>query len=127
MEALNQDIGAGRRVQRAEREVRNLVAEFLLSQLRESLPGIVTVSRVVMPTDLRSAKVYISILAGSDQAVGTPKEQQEQLNFLTPEIQEYVARNLRMKFTPRLKILVDDSFAQQERITRILKESQIPQ
>ena len=61
------NVGDGRRVARAEREIQTNVAQFLIRGFKTPLPGLVTVASVRMPGDLRTAKVYVSVLGTDDQ------------------------------------------------------------
>ena len=110
--------GDGRRVQRVELEVQKTVAQFLLSGLRVRLPGLVTVSRVLMPADLRTAKVYISVL-GSDEEREAALEKLQEQAF---EIQRYIGQELRMRYCPKLTFYRDDTTEHVLKIDRILHE-----
>src|SRR4051812_46476453 len=95
----------GRRVQRVEQEIQKTVAQFLISGFRVRLPGLVTVARVMMPGDLRTAKVYVSVL-GSDE------ERTEALEILQErafDVQNYIGKELRMRFCPKLTFYADDT------------------
>lgn len=110
--------GDGRRVQRVEQEIQKTVAQFLISGLRVRLPGLVTVSRVMMPGDLRTAKVYVSVL-GSE---GERKEALELLQENAYEVQNFIGRELRMRFCPKLTFYPDDTTEHVLKIDRILHE-----
>jgi ribosome-binding factor A len=110
--------GDGRRVQRVEREIQNQIASFILSDMRGLLPGLVTVARVMMPGDLRSAKVYISVL-GTDSERETAVETLNQRAF---EVQRFIGASLKMRFCPKLKFFVDDTTERVLKIERILKD-----
>lgn len=110
--------GDGRRVARVEREVQQTVAQFLISGFKLPLPGIVTVARVKMPGDLRTAKVYISIL-------GDPKLLDEAVELLQGrafEIQNYLSKELKMRFCPKLTFYADDETEQILKVEKILQE-----
>ena len=56
------DESGSRRVARVEKEVQMVVSKYIIRYLKEELPGLVTVGRVIIPGDLRSAKVFVSLL-----------------------------------------------------------------
>lgn len=113
--------GDGRRVQRMERELQQTIARYLLSGFKTQLPGLVTVARVQMPADLRSAKVYISIL-GQDQ----DKEQvMESLKERAFEIQAFISRELKARFCPKLQFFLDETTEKVLKIERILHDLEI--
>lgn len=110
--------GDGRRVARVEREVQQTVAQFLISGFRLPLPGIVTVARVRMPGDLRTAKVYISIL-------GDPKLLDEAVELLQErafEIQNYLGKELKMRYCPKLTFYPDNETEEILKVEKILQE-----
>lgn len=110
--------GDGRRVHRVEQEVQKTVAQYLISGFRARLPGLVTVSRVIMPADLRTAKVYVSVL-------GTEAERKEALEILQErafDVQNFIGKELRMRYCPKLTFFPDDTTEHVLKIDRILHE-----
>jgi ribosome-binding factor A len=110
--------GDGRRVARVEQEIQKTVAQFLISGFRHPLPGLVTVARVMMPGDLRTAKVYISVL-GDETA---RKKALETLNDRAYEVQNYIGKELRMRYCPKIQFYQDDTTEHVLRIDRILHD-----
>jgi ribosome-binding factor A len=108
----------GRRVARAEKEVQVAVAQYLLHGLKDRLPGLVTVSHVKMPADLRAAKVFISVL-GTDQEKDMVMEI---LHNRARDVQNYLAENLRMRYCPKLSFYPDTTTESVLKVERILKE-----
>lgn len=109
--------GDGRRVQRVEREVQMVIAQFLISGFRHPLPGIVTISSVRMAGDLRTAKVYVSVLdeKESDGVV-------ELLNSKAFEIQDHISRSLKMRYCPKCTFYADHTTEQVLKIEKILHD-----
>lgn len=108
----------GRRIARVEREVQQTIAQFLISGFKIPLPGLVTVARVKMPADLRTAKVYISVL-------GNPEDQDEVVELLQQrafEVQNYLGKELKMRYCPKLQFFPDTNTDQILRVERILRE-----
>ncbi len=108
----------GRRIARAEQEIQKTIAQFLVSGFSHRLLGLVTVSKVMMPADLRAAKVYISVL-------GTDEEQKNTIEVLQKrafEIQKFIGDQLRMRFCPKLTFFADDTTEHVLKVDRILHE-----
>lgn len=108
----------GRRIARAEREIQMAIAKFLLNGFKHPLPGLVTVAHVRMPADLRAAKVYISVL-------GTEKEKEQVLSILEGrafEVQNYIGRELKMRFCPKLTFYPDETTEKVLKVERILAD-----
>ncbi|MBC7371095.1 MAG: 30S ribosome-binding factor RbfA [Bdellovibrionaceae bacterium] len=108
----------GRRVARAEREVQQAIAQFLISGFKLPLPGIVTVARVKMPGDLRAAKVYISVL-GAPEGLNKAVELLKERAF---EVQNFLGKELKMRYCPKLTFLPDHETEQILKVDRILQE-----
>jgi ribosome-binding factor A len=77
---------------------------------------LVTVPEVRMAPDLRLATIYVMPLGGRDQdAVLTALERNKR--FLRGEI----ARRVNLKFAPEIRFLIDERFAEAERIEKLLR------
>lgn len=108
----------GRRLARVEREVQVVIANYLISGIRVPLPGLVTVAQVKMPADLRSAKVYVSVL-GDDSLFSKAVDL---LNSRAFEIQKYIGDQLKMRYCPKLTFYPDHSTNQILKVEKILEE-----
>lgn len=112
------NMGDGRRVARVEKEVQMQIAQYLRSGFSDPLPGLITVAAVKMPADLRSAKVYISVLGEE----GDSKEVLKTLQTRAFEIQEFIGSKLKMRYCPKLTFLKDQTTEQIVKIERILSD-----
>ncbi|MBK9322781.1 MAG: 30S ribosome-binding factor RbfA [Bdellovibrionaceae bacterium] len=110
--------GDGRRVARVEREVQQTVAQFLISGFKLPLPGLVTVARVQMPADLRTAKVYISLLGNQEDL----DEAIELLQARAFEVQSFIGKELKMRYCPKLTFHADSNTEQILKVERILAD-----
>ena len=107
-----------RRIQRVEKELFQLVASFLISGFKEPLPAMVSVSHVMAAKDLRSAKVFVSVM-------GAETEKRESLKLLqgrSADFQRHIATNLRMKFCPKLTFIIDQGIENRLKVDRLLHE-----
>jgi ribosome-binding factor A len=108
----------GRRTARVEREVQQTIARFLISGFKLPLPCIMTVARVQMPGDLRTAKVFVSV-------IGEPSQLDKAVELLQArafEIQNYLGKELKMRYCPKLAFYADFDTAQIMRVDRILQD-----
>jgi ribosome-binding factor A len=112
------NMGDGRRVARVEREVQATVAQYLIKGFKNSLPGLVTVAAVKMPADLRTAKVYVSVLGADDKT----DEVLETLQERAFEIQNYIGKELKMRYCPKLTFYSDHATNQILKIDKIIQE-----
>lgn len=112
------NMGDGRRIARVEKEVQIQVAQYLQAGFSDPLPGLVTVSHVKMPADLRTAKVYISVLGADDQK----DEIIDTLQDRAFEVQDFIGRKLKMRYCPKLTFYLDHTTDQVLKIEKILHE-----
>lgn len=110
--------GDGRRVARMEHEVLRLIAQYMIAKLRDELPAIITVTRVIMPADLRSAKVYVSAL----NLTGSFKQVLEILKEHTAEIQRSIGDHLQARYCPKLQFFEDDTTEKVLKIEGIMRD-----
>jgi ribosome-binding factor A len=68
--------------------------------------------------DLRQARVYVSVLGGEEERAATL----EGLESAHGVLQQAVARELRMKHTPALQFVFDESIDRGMRITELLDD-----
>jgi ribosome-binding factor A len=104
------------------RRVNVAVREVLSTRLAEGLKdpriGFVTVMGVETTPDLRSARVYVSIL-------GDEAARQDTLDGLASSrgfLQAQIAHELRMKRTPALTFHYDETVARADRMSRLIDE-----
>ena len=110
--------GDQRRVTRVEKEIQITIAKYLISGFSQKLPGLVTVSFVKMPGDLRTAKVYVSVLGADEDKSAVI----ETLNERCFEIQKFIGQELKMRFCPKLTFFEDHTTEQVLKVEKILHE-----
>jgi ribosome-binding factor A len=108
------------RMRRVNEAVREVVSVRIAEGLRDPRIGFVTVTSVDTSPDLRQARVYVSVL-------GTPEEREETMAGLDSAhgvLQLAVAQELRMKNTPTLQFVFDESIDRGMRITELLDDDE---
>lgn len=88
------------RVQRVERELLELLTRFLLQEFDVQLPCYASISATEVSPDLRHARVFFRL-------IGPPKDTKaasEVLASARKDFQNAVARGLKMKFCPVLRL-----------------------
>jgi ribosome-binding factor A len=106
------------RMRRVNVAVREVLSARLAEGLKDPRIGFVTVTAVETTPDLRHARVYVSVL-------GNAEERERTLNGLDSShglLQAAIARELRMKRTPTLEFVYDDSIDRGMRISQLLDE-----
>lgn len=115
--------GESHRLQRVEREIREVIGTYLLSGFRGTLPAIVSISRVIVSADLRQAKVLVTAM-GFGEEKADHRAVIAELKAHGHEVQHYVNAKLRMKFCPRLTFIYDEGFENAMKVENILRELQ---
>ena len=109
---------SGDRMRRVNEAMREVLSGAITSELKDPRVGFVTVTSVETSPDLRHARVYVSVL-------GNPGERRRTLKALDSAhgfLQRRVGSQLRMKNTPQLQFVYDDTPERGMRITEILDQ-----
>jgi len=107
-----------RRSLKAAEAIREVVSMAILTELQDPRVQDVTVTHVVVPADLRSAKVHVSVM-------GDEKKQQLCLHGLRSSagfLQRCVAQRIDIRYTPRLEFVLDEGVKKSLRIAKILQD-----
>lgn len=111
---------AGPRMRRINEVLREVVGAAIAGELSDPRIGFVTVTSVETSPDLRTAKVFVSVLGDSDEREATL----EGLRSSHGVIQSRIAAETRMKRTPTLTFRYDDTIEQGVRISELLEEEE---
>ena len=98
-------------MRRVDEAVRQVIGDAVAADLKDPRVGFVTVTDVRTSTDLRHARVYVSVL-GADGGPSAPQEREDSLAGLRSAhgfLQARVASELRLKRTPELEFVYDDT------------------
>lgn len=107
-----------RRLAKAAEAIRETVSTTILFELRDPRVKNVTVLSAEAAPDLRTAKVYVSVM-------GTPKQQSLCLHGLESArgfIQAKLADRLQTRYTPVLKFVLDPGVKRSIEASRLLRE-----
>ena len=106
------------RMRRVNEAVREVLSARIAEGLKDPRIGFVTVTSVETSPDLRHARVYVSVL-------GDEPDRARSLAGLASAhglLQQAIARELRMKRTPTLQFVFDESIERGMRISELLDE-----
>ena len=105
-----------------QQRVSELLKRELGEVIRREIPlgeaGLITVNHAAVTGDLQSATVFVGI-------VGTGEQQRKALAILQQQrlrIQGLVGRAVVLKYTPKLRFVLDDSVDRGNRVLQILEE-----
>ncbi len=107
-----------RRAQKAAEAVREVVSMAILAELKDPRISDVTVTYVEVSTDLRHAKVHVSVM-------GDEAKQRLSLAGLCSAagfLQSKVAKRIDTRYTPKITFLLDQGVKKSIEVARILRE-----
>jgi ribosome-binding factor A len=104
------------RMRRVDEAMREVLSGAITSELKDPRVGFVTVTAVQTTTDLRQARVYVSVL-GAD---AVRRRSLDGLRSAHGYLQRRVAEELRLKHTPTLEFVYDDTTDRGQRIQELL-------
>jgi ribosome-binding factor A len=106
-----------RRIQRVS-ELAKQEVSVVIQELNLTNCGLITVTSAEISADLKDGRVYISV-------IGTGEQQQRalgELDRLHSRIQHELSRRVTLKYTPRLKFVLDETESHAQRIEHLLDE-----
>ena len=109
------------RMRRVDEAIREVIGDAL-AELKDPRIGFVTVTDVKTSTDLRHARVFVSVL-GSHGDSSAAQEREATLAGLQSAhgfLQGRLASELRLKRTPTLEFLYDDTAEKALRVEQLL-------
>jgi ribosome-binding factor A len=106
------------RMRRVNQVIREVIGDAISTELDDPRIGFVTVTAVDTSPDLRSARVYVSVLGDSDEREGTLAALKSSHGLL----QSRIASEMRIKYTPTLSFHYDDGPERGVRVAHLLDE-----
>jgi ribosome-binding factor A len=108
---------SGRRGERLSEGIREDVAR-IVGQLKDPRIGFVTVTRVELTPDLRTAHVHVGILGGGTDREKTLTGLRQAAGFVRREL----GRRLHVRHTPEVAFHYDEGLDATERVAQLLDE-----
>ena len=105
------------RMRRVDEAVREVLSGAITQEVKDPRIGFITVTAVETSPDLRHARVFVSVLGDDAQR----RRSLDGLRSAHGFLQRRVAAELRIKHTPTLDFLYDDSVDRSLRIQEILE------
>ncbi len=107
-------------MRRVDEAVRQVVGDAVSSDLKDPRVGFVTVTDVRTSPDLRHARVYVSVL-------GRRREREASLDGLRSAhgfLQRRVSSELRLKHTPELEFVLDQTTDRAFKLERLIEQEE---
>ena len=104
-------------LRRANKSLKEAIADEV-SRLKDPGLGFITITGVDTAPDLRSAKVFYSVLGDEEEAESTARA----LERAKPRVRSEIGKRVRLKYLPELRFQPDYAVEHGLRIERLLAE-----
>ena len=108
----------GERPRRVAEQIQRFLSERLITELRDPRLGFSTVTGVVVSPDLKSARVFVTVL---DPDPAKRMASLDALNHAAGHFRHELGRELRLRYTPLLRFEEDESIERADRIERLIR------
>ena len=98
--------------------IKDEISRLLLREVRDPRVGFVTVTGTSVSPDLRSVRVFVSVLGDAEVRSACVKA----LNSAAGFFKRALFKNLRLRYAPGVVFVHDDSLDRGDRIERVLRE-----
>ena len=106
----------GRRLLRVNEAIKEVLSTAIGSEMLDPRVGFVTVTGVETSPDLRHAKVFVSVMGDARERAATLVALEASHGFL----QSRMAGSVRLKRTPQLEFVYDETIERGMRLTRLM-------
>ncbi len=106
------------RMERVQELMKQELSKIILQDLKDPRIGFVTVTQVDMSSDLRNARVYVSLMGSDQQMADCWQGLKSSLGYLRREI----GRRVRLRYTPELSLALDKSLDNSVHIQTLLQQ-----
>lgn len=104
-----------KRIRKVEELLKQLISELTKENVPEEL-GLVTITDTIITPDLQKAKIYVSVLESENAPKVFDLLEKNKLGF-----QHQLGRQLKMRYTPKLEFVLDESQQEINHVEEILK------
>ncbi|HUC44287.1 MAG TPA: 30S ribosome-binding factor RbfA [Candidatus Sulfotelmatobacter sp.] len=106
------------RAERVADQIRMVLSAAIRDEIRDPRVGFATLTEVELSPDLKQARVFVSRL-------GSPAEREASvvaLNHAAPFLRKVLAERARLRYTPVLRFVSDDTLERGSRVEEIIRD-----
>ncbi len=104
-------------MERVAERVRIELSTLLTRSVRDPAVSAVTITHVSMTADLQLARIYYTVLDGSDR-----RDTARGLRRAKTYLRRAIGQRLQLRHVPELRFVFDETLEQQDRLARIFSE-----
>ncbi|MCD5401208.1 30S ribosome-binding factor RbfA [candidate division NPL-UPA2 bacterium] len=109
---------ASRRVEKVAEAIKEEVSLIIQEEVKDPRIGFLTVTAVELSSDLRYAKIFISVYGSQEEKVKALKGLQSATRFIRREI----GRRIKLRYTPEIVFKWDESIEKGAHIDSLLRQ-----
>ena len=113
------------RIRRVSEQIRGELSEILRNEVGDPRIGMVTITRVKLASDLGACTIFYSPL-GEDPDAARKEELSIVMRKVTGFVRKSLSKRVKLRHTPDLRFILDDSIAEGSHTLELLKELDIP-
>ncbi len=106
------------RSEKVSEEIKHRISEVLSKDLAELRLGLVTVTKVIVSADLKTAKIYLSFIGNKEPGAACV----DKINYRKKLIRMHLGSKIYMKTVPELFFYYDDTTEYASRIDELIKK-----
>lgn len=108
------------RAQRVAEEIKREISDIIMNGIKDPrVSGLISITGVRVSDDLRHAKVFVSIYGEDDL---DKNETYETLKNATGFVRREIGSRIRLRYTPDIAFVLDESIEYSINISKLLKE-----
>ena len=115
-----------RRLEKVNDLVQSELADLLRRRVKDPVlaDAFLSITRVEVSPDLARARVHVSVMDGAagPDGGGAGGSVREALERTEPFLHRELARRIRIRRAPRLRFVIDESIAEADRLTALMRE-----
>lgn len=107
------------RNERVKKALMREISDILLREIKDpNITGIVSIVDAEVSHDNSYAKIFYSVMADEE----AKKHTVEALKKVAPKIRHEVGKRIRLRYTPELNFILDESLERGARITKLIDQ-----
>ncbi len=112
-----------KRKDRVGDQIRKEVSQIVQKELKDPGIGFVTITDVELSDDLKNAKIFYSVL-GDEKSKSDSSQALDRAVFF---VQREIGKRMRLKYTPKVRFIFDNSLEKGARIEKRLEQIRLSQ
>ena len=106
-----------RRIDRVNELLRSEISNLLAREIKDPrVAGVISITEVVASSDLRSARVYVSVMGQDSDRKAAMDGIRSAASFLRRELRN----RINLRHAPHMTFILDDSIEEGERVLRLI-------